>query len=436
MTVIELGEISSGSPGPAPWHRSFQVRDIRWPALAAALALCLLGVTGSVVPEPRGLRTLWQMPASSVPFTLTGDVLYLHTPAPALEAYDAATGRLLWRRPLDRPTDWVHTMSPGIVMLPVQLTQPDGDSVVSEVIALDSRTGRELWRRPGEPVYGDGTRLLMATAHPSTHSLTGLQMIRAADGAPLWSYAPGKRIAGWALVGRDPTRPESFAVVDDAGHVELHGTADGRPTRTGSIAWQSPVDERGGDFTYLHSTGGVLFVTRQQDGKQTVTAYDPPAMRQAWTWAADGRGGVFECGRLLCLGNVNGVRAVDPATGRAVWTSEGWEYARPLHDRRMVYETQRGIHRQGLLDPATGAIITTFPLGVVVTDGTDGDLVLLKFLPGRPADTAVYRLLGDRLELRGRMGTVTDQGCQLARGLLACMTRPGDDQTLVVKAVG
>ena len=440
MTVIELGEVSSSEPElPAPPEPPLRMRDVRWIGLTAAFLLCLLMVTGGAVPEPRGLRTLWSMPYDSQPFTLAGDRLYLHRAgaAPALEALDAATGKVLWSHPLDRPIEWVHTMVPGIVMLPVLADQADGSSTVQDLIALDAATGRTLWQQRGEPAFGDERGLVMSDWNPAANLITRLRMIRPSDGAELWSLKPAQPISSWtASGGADPNRPEWFATVTDAGHVERRRTSDGSLIGVGTVPWLvTKPDDNSDDYAYLHAAAGVLFSVRLKNSTQTMTAFDVGTMRQIWTWTGDGRGGSFDCGGLLCIGDRPGVQAVDPATGRTVWTSPGWDFARPLDATRMLYQSNRDTN-QGVLDARTGKILTTFPPGMMAVDDDRGDVVLLTFTMETPTEMAVYRLVDDRLELRGGMGGSTDQGCQLANSRLVCMMGYSNDHTLVVKAVG
>jgi outer membrane protein assembly factor BamB len=437
--VIELGEVSSGQvePEPPP-ERPFRMRDVRWFAVVAVLVVCVLGVTGSAVPEPRGLRTLWTMPVESQPFMLVGDTLYVHRAGeqPALEAYEAATGRLRWRHPLERPTDWVHTEVPGIVMLPVVSEQADGSSMVTSVTALDERTGRELWRQPGEPAFGDRSGLMMIEWNPRFSLLTRLRLIRPADGAEVWSFTPPKQVASWTASVPGAGLPEWFATVSEGGRVEVRRTADNALLRTGTMPWNEPdPNDQSGDYAYLGGVAGRLLSVQQQAGTQVIQAYDIATLRPTWSWSGDGRGGTFDCGRLICVGDLPGVQAIDPDTGAKVWSSAGWDYARPLSGQRMIFESHRDTN-QGLLDSATGEILATFPRGMVVVDADRGDAVLLSFTSTMPFKTAVYHLHGDALELRGEMGDATNQGCQLANSRLVCLLGSGSDQRLMIKAVG
>jgi outer membrane protein assembly factor BamB len=439
MTTIELGEVSSGSAEPAPAERPLRFRDVRWIAVGLVTVLCTLLITGSAVPEPKALRTLWQMPIQTQPFTLAGDTLYLHRAgaAPALEAYDAETGRLRWSHPLDRAIEWVQTFVPGLVLLPTVVEQADGTSTVGDVVAIDAQTGAERWRQRGEPTLGDEHRLMLVEYNPAANVLSRLRMVRPADGAELWSFTPPEPVSNWTASGTDPMRPDWFATVSDAGHVAVHRMSDRSLLREGTVPWQvNDPSDNSGDHAYLHSAGGVLFVVRQKDGQQIMRAYDADTLKVIWTSLGDGRGGSFDCGRLICLGDRPGVRAVDPATGTDVWTSSGWDYARPLDDRRMLFESHRD-SGQGVLDTQTGKVLTTFPPGMVAADPVTGDVVLLTLTGSVPTEMAVYRLRNDRLELRGAMGGTTDQGCELANSRLVCLMGSGNrGYDLVVRAVG
>jgi outer membrane protein assembly factor BamB len=331
----------------------------------------------------------------------------------------------------------VHTLVPGVVLLPVLVEQADGTSTVQDVMAIDAKTGRNLWRERGEPAYGDERGLMLTDWNPAANLVTRLRMIRPSDGTELWSFTPSDPVTSWtASGGSDPNRPEWFATVTDTGKVELRHTADGSLMARGKVPWLvSRVDEGKDDYAYLGAAAGVLFSVRQRDGTQTMSAFDVTTMRQIWTWTGDGRGGTFDCGPLVCLGNQPGVEAVDPATGKRLWSSPGWDYARPLGATRMLYESHRD-NSQGVLDVRTGKILITFPQGSATVDAENADVLLLRFTAETPADLAVYRLRGDELQLRGRMGGSTDQGCQFANSRLVCLMGSGSEHELVVKAVG
>ncbi|MEV6492539.1 PQQ-binding-like beta-propeller repeat protein [Actinoplanes sp. NPDC051633] len=440
MTVIELGEVSSGNPQPPAAERPWRLGHLRWVAMAAVLVVCALTVTGSAVPaEPRGLRTLWSVPSASQPFQLQGDALYLFRAgeSPAVERYDAATGRLRWTHQTERPIDWAYTWVPGLVIVPVPVEQPDGTSVSQDFVALDAETGRTLWQRRGDPNFGDRSTLLLTESDPAG-AVAKVVMVRPSDGTELWSFTPSERVAGWTtMYGADQNRPQWFATVTDAGKVELRRTSDGSLMRTGKVPWATvePGAGNNGDGAYLYSFGDVLASVLQKDGALAMNAFDVRTMRQIWTWTGRGEGGAFNCGKLICFTGQPGVEAIDPVTGDVVWRSASWDWARPFDATRMLYESQ-GQGNQGLLDAATGRFVTMFPRGMVAEDVPNADLVVLAFTETVPAQMAVYRLRGNRLELRGGMGGSTDQGCQYANSRLVCMMGLGTERALVVKAVG
>jgi outer membrane protein assembly factor BamB len=147
MTLIELGEVSSGSPDPSAAPRRADIRRI---AVAAVAALCVLTVTGSERPEPRSLPTLWATSVGNAPFTLTADTVYVLQETSTLTAYSAADGAPRWTRALPAPAGWVSGEVPGTLVLPML------SSEVVDGSAGPYRTCWAPWRstRPAAPCAG------------------------------------------------------------------------------------------------------------------------------------------------------------------------------------------------------------------------------------------------------------------------------------------
>ena len=118
--------------------------------------LCVLTVTGSARPEPRGLRTLWSMPYAGDDFSIVGDmalVLLAVETAAMLTAYDAD------RRldPLGRGAVAAETShmtaaeEAGVLLLPATFTDlstaTDGTEYFAGDVNLDVRRRRRAHRR-------------------------------------------------------------------------------------------------------------------------------------------------------------------------------------------------------------------------------------------------------------------------------------------------
>ena len=462
MSVIELGDVSTSSAGPAP-ARPFHPRDLRRGLVAVIALLTVLGVTGSSRPEPRGLRTLWKIPATQEPFTVQGDTLYLQrsfTPQfpstglpgaeprgpedhrPTLEARAMADGKLRWKVPLEAAGGGsVDASVPGLVMVPQPEQQADGSNPTRSIIALDAATGRERWRHRGEP-YGQigADRTLLVEWGPRGGSILRLHMVRVADGATLWSYAPDEAafVSTTTLIGGTPDEPAEILMVDRTGGVEVRGLADGKVVRTGKLPWL-PADPGDDAYAYLMVFGDVLIAVTVENGAMNVSAHDVATLRPRWSQFTENTrlGGIFDCLGLICRGSSQiGMEAIDPHTGRPKWRSEGWDYGHRLSDTRMFVESHDN-GGNGVLDIGTGRLVARLPAGMVVTDQQTDDLVLLGFTREPPIRMTVNVLQPDNtLRLAGALPPFGEQGCQMSGSRLVCLNR-GDqgenpDPTMVL----
>ncbi|GLY99683.1 PQQ-binding-like beta-propeller repeat protein [Actinoplanes sp. NBRC 103695] len=426
MTVIELGEISSGTRPPAV--RPVAPRDLRRILVAVVALLTLLGVTGSARPEPQSMRTLWRTPTSQEPFTLRGDTLYIQRSgrAPALEARAIADGRVLWQAPLDQPVGYVNVEVPGLVLVPATEQLADGSEQVQSIVALDAATGRERWRHRGELYAQTPDAMLLAEWSPRGGAVLRLHLARVADGTDIWSYTPTGPGAASTIspAGGTPGAPTDLIVIDRSGRVELRSLADGKVKRTGKVPWLSP-EANTDSYGYAPVIGDVFFAVAVENGTMRVTAHDLATLRPLWEQFTDNGdlGGLFECGQMLCRGSEQtGIEALDPRTGVARWRSQGWSYGTMLDATRMYVESHSGAGN-GIVDVRTGEVIAKFPTTMVVMDPSADRLILMAITREARPRMAVYNLEPDNsLRLAGALPQAGgDQGCQLSGRRLVCL---------------
>jgi hypothetical protein len=438
MTVIELGERAAGS-APGPGAPPIRRVDIRRFGLAVVAVLCVLTVTGSARPEPRSLTTLWSMPFRTDEFILTGDALYLLEPSvrSKITRYDPATGRLQWSTELSEFTGWMSTDAAGLLLLPTLVREDDfvdddgstsPQEVVQDTIALDAATGTERWRQRGEVALADDKTVLLTRWNQQPGNLTELRLVRSVDGTVLWTLAPDPPVSSWTTAAAN-----RLVTVTADGGLQVRRFADGVLVATGRVPW--PTDGgRNDDYASLMSAHGMLYVLRTGTGEQDVTAYDLDTLAKKWDLRFRAGAGLFECGRVVCLGADAGrVDGRDPRTGRLLWHGEGWDYARPLGDGRLLTEAGES-GRATLVDEATGRLIADLGAGTTVLDAERGQVVMVAPVTRAPWGYKVNQL--DRtgeLILRGALGPVFDYGCQLAAGRLACAAGGGE---LTVRDVG
>jgi outer membrane protein assembly factor BamB len=423
MTLIELGEVSSGSSEPPAAPRRADIRRI---AVAAVAALCVLTVTGSERPEPRSLPTLWTMSVGNDPFTLTSDAVYvLDQETSALTAYSAADGAPRWTRALPAPAGWISGEVPGTLLLPMLSSEVvDGGAGnpypdVLGTVAIDAAGGAVRWRQPGEAAIGTPD-VVVLSEWSDTGGLRSLRGVRTGDGTAVWRYDATERISSWTVTGAAPRRPDRLVTVTAAGRIAVRRLADGAPVAEATVAWQagtSPQD----DSSYLFSAGPHLLVVHTDGAEQTIIGYDPETLRPRWDRAFPLSAGAFDCGDLLCTGTESGeVTALDPATGEVRWRGSGWEHAEPGGDGMLLVQS-RDQARLSLIDSDTGRPVADFGPGSAVVDRDAGAVIVMGVAGTQPPRQTVLQYEAGEVFLRGAITLTGGHGCQLAAGRLACL---------------
>ncbi|XVU24503.1 PQQ-binding-like beta-propeller repeat protein [Actinoplanes sp. CA-054009] len=413
MATIELGEIS----GRRPEDRRPLGRDRRI-AGAAVTVLGLLLLAGSAVPGPRGVRPLWSVPAAgSQGMTLTARTVYLHRAdggGSSISAYDLATGRLRWQRPMPGSVGYVQT-APGAGLL---LAPAESGRSGYRTIALAAATGDELWRADGEPHTVDGGTALM-TDYTADGGLRRMRLIRLADSGILWQRdTPGVRNQ---IVATSGGRPQAVVTATAAGEVRVYAFATGALTATGRIPMVDPRPEEG-YFNDLAAFDGRLVVNRSRAGVFELSVYRLDTLRELWR-AADTDGYAFSCGPSLCLSGAGGLVAHDPATGRVRWRRPGATNALTVGAGRLVLDDGREEGEPVLIDAATGEPVGRPGRGSPVWSPEPGDSVLLlRSTVSPPGRTAVTRWELDtgRHVLLGTIDRMPGYHCQSAARFLTC----------------
>jgi hypothetical protein len=442
MTLIELGEVSSGSEPEVPAAPPRRA-DLRRIAVLLVAVLCVLTVTGSERPEPRGLPVLWTVDYVGDQFTLTGDTLYVlgAGETPEVTAYDAANGSIRWARE-GAALGWLNAEVPGLVLMSImaERTVPDENGndftapMPHSTVAVDARTGVERWRAIGEINVWTADLIMFMERQADSDGPARFRTVRASDGSTAWTYEPAPGVLTWTTTGSGPMRPDRLITATDDGQIEVRRFGDGSVVTAGKLPWRTAADRRGG-YTELFSSHNTLIVITENAGRQTVTGYHPDTLRSVWTTTNSSFNTLFDCGALLCISTgPRQVDAVDPATGRVAWTSEGWDYARETTDGRLITDLHQGGGWQGAIDGATGRKIAEFPPGNSYIDQITGTVLTVGSSSTTPGAATVTQLTGsDDVVLRGSLGAITDNGCQLAADRLACSIGGG---LLSVRDVG
>lgn len=444
MTVIELGLVRDDGDRPDPERPLRRVDVRRW--LAAAIGvLCLLTVTGSAVPRPHGLPTLWSVPfnESSDSFQLSDGVFYLMTTfgGTAVTAYDARTGAVRWKNTDVLDAASLHTIDHGVVLLPadyasVQQNAPDG-TVSSEefyraTAALDTATGRTRWRTSGDVSFATDDLAILTEHHLDRNGFRTLRAVRLRDGSPAWSRtADGYR--GWVVTDGPPY--ERIVAVTRQGVVEVIDTADGRVLTSKKVPWQE--SEATGEYTSVGLDGRFLYVTYSTRRETTVVGYEADTMRELWRRdIGSPSGGVFNCGSLVCLNTETETAAYDRDTGRPRWRIAGAANGFPILKGKLLVQSDNSGGRHLLVDQETGRTVADVGgMSPVWNSGRTNSPYLLKRSTEMPGYTSVsyFQEKTGKLYMRGKLPPVRDFGCQSDATLLACVS---DNQRVLITDVG
>lgn len=443
MTVIELGLVKDGDEDEEPADRQPLRRgDLRRWLAAAVGVFCLLTVTGSAVPEPSGLPTLWSAPFSenTDQFQLADGVVYLlrTTAGAVLSAHDARTGVELWKTGDVPDASTIGLVRGGIVLLPAdhasaQYYAADGTAAYTEynrqTVALDASTGRELWRTSGDLQIAADDHLILAEHTPAGAGLGTLRAVRLRDGGRLWSR-PGKSYEN-SLTTDDPLHRRLVAVTPD-GVVEVLDMTDGHLVTSKKIPWrQSQVNS---EYTSAMADGDHLFVSYIKPRQTAVVAYQMDTMRELWRLDQDAESGILSCGPVLCVSNEHGTGGYDRETGAIRWRIDGMASGFPtFHDKLLVNTDNSGV-RYRIVDQATGRkFVDLGEQNPVWNPSGEESPYFLRRSTEMPGYTAVSYLqeATDELFMRGKITGV--QACQSDRTLLACIS---EDQHLLVTDVG
>ncbi|MCA2213542.1 outer membrane protein assembly factor BamB family protein [Jidongwangia harbinensis] len=438
MTVIELGDVTSGSPPAEPARRRGGPFHLRRYAVAAVAALCVLTVTGSARPDPQMLRTVWSVsgqPDDSL--QVTADMVYVFgtSSGSSIRAYDAARGELLWSRKAPGQNGWIHGEQHGVVLLPSaepQVTAPGPEdngydaSFAVQTVAVDQRTGAELWQQRGEPSWATPDTLLLTEWAFRGGGLRKVRLVRLRDGTTVWSWTPEQRVVNWTVV----RATQAIVTAGPDGRIEVRRLSDGTVTARGRVPWLLSRDSDGA-FTDLHSQGDTLFVARSGNGNVTVNAYAAGTLQPRWEAPATAFTGMVDCRPLMCFGGrPRGLVGRDPLTGAIRWRAEKWDNAHALPDGRLLLQAN-DTGRSALADAVTGRILADLATRPAVLDTETGTVLTFTPTLDPPGRYAVREFdVAGRGTLRGTLAGIG--GCQVAGRYLTCL----DQGTLTVRAFG
>jgi outer membrane protein assembly factor BamB len=371
--VIDLGDMRQHQelvvPEPVRMPR-------RWRFTWALAGLAVLVTTlGPALPQPAPLAEA-TIPArlGDAAFAVGGRYYVVTSDRTALgprtiTAYTLPDAARLWQAPLP-----LSGALRGVGAAAGQMfisTQPEPREEV-ESVAIREATGQIMWRRQAlfEGVTPGGEVLLWTSPKGTPAGFTGRETLEAVDpvtGAVQWSYrVPVGAWLSYRYAGRLVTHVVTLLT---SGTVEVRGVEHGRVLAAADL-----LPTRSPDLPANHvQFAGDMMLVRQ--GPMAV-AYGLERLDRRWSAPVElAREYVTPgCRDKLCLvAHLGGVRLIDPATGRMLWSDPTRAFISPAGD--FLIGEQRG--RDGrteltVLDPATGREVARLGEWTVIAPPGDG----------------------------------------------------------------
>lgn len=431
--TIELGELPMAGAEPdidGPPHR-IDRRTVRKVGLVLIALVCVLGVTGSTRPEPRGVRSLWSVPnIDGYGTTLTEDTLYVSHPVGSevrMTAYELATGKARWSIRSDADPSVVDAPGVGLVLMPgdrrtVTVEEDNGvytTEFATTTTAVDAHTGATRWTMPGDVMSVWGETALIAD-YTDRGALRRLRLLRLTDRTTIWTRdTPGLQAQGIGLDGR---RPDRIVTVAGNGEVVVTRFSDGAPLAAGRIPWEAPRPSEG-YWNEVIPMDDYLVVNRSQGERASVSIYRMDTMTRLWERRST-NGYPFPCGAAICINQGDRVVSYDAATGTERWGVSGGFNAWQPAEGRMVLEKSDG-DGQRLIDADTGAQVGDPVKGNIIWNWQaqrSSALFLLEPTSSPEMRTAVTRwdLATGRTYLLGTIAHQYEYRCQTLDHYLAC----------------
>ncbi|MFI5938168.1 PQQ-binding-like beta-propeller repeat protein [Actinoplanes sp. NPDC051494] len=340
MIDLDLARVVPGTPPPR--------RSPRTAVRAVVLLLALCTLTGSVRVPP-GLDLVFTLPPGSRGFQLSSSAVYV------LAATGASGDESQIRR--HSLTDGSATWTTVVPQTPEEITSAEAARVliltsrmqeIPRYSFVDSDTGQVLWRLAESgtwitQVTGDGVLL---TEHPA-----GGPVLRMADlrtGSTIWSRPVGESDLVSAGTGH-------VVVIGTDNRVTVIGVTDGSELATAALT--SPA-------AGVDQIGDRLYVTSRAGGADSITALRLPELTELWRNERLPPGMISGCGPDVCVADDLGTALLDGTTGEQRWSVREWVPEYTLVQDPLPGPGALAVHvfaevpRQGLLDPATGRLLT------------------------------------------------------------------------------
>jgi outer membrane protein assembly factor BamB len=281
-------------------------------------------------------RRLWKVDAHDTlefPPSVGYGHVYLAQQKGLFFALDAKTGKVDWRKDLERCAASSPTIGKGVVyqayMHPVACLQ-DQAGANGFLVAWDADTGRERWRFKSAPIESSP---LLKNGRLYTGSWDHhVYAINAATGKQIWSFQADDQVNTSAAYWRG-----RIFIASDG------GTIYALSARTGRLLWSAQSQSKFGSREFWYATATVAY-GRVYIGNTDGTMYVFGAKSGKLLWARPlgtyiyGAAAVYN--RRVFVGTYDGkFYALDAATGDTIWQidAHGAVHAAPTVMNGLVY---------------------------------------------------------------------------------------------------
>jgi outer membrane protein assembly factor BamB len=417
VPVIDLDVL----PGPEAESAPLRRAALRPALVLGVLVAALLTLAAAAPPEPTMRPILSAGSTTAAAFTLGPEALYTAafdqspTSGVTVRRYALPGGEQLWATALPQHVQNL-TLDGGIL-----LARSGFDPQLS---FLDAADGKVLWQveSPGASVItlNRGRVLLRADTGDGR---TQLRLASARTGATIWS----RFIDGAGEIRNDDLfedDPDRVVVIGVDGHVTTLQFADGTVLGEGDLGVRlsAELDRKSqADFVGVAVSGDQLYLSRRDNGRSSLTAFQLPALTRRWRTEGGPAGIVHDCGPVLCISDARWVSGLDPSDGAVRWSDPAWSNAMPLGEGTLLAYDQQEVPESAILDARTGAVRRTLGRTYAV-----GGLELRADteIPGRTW-VAVTDPGGGAVHTVGSVQTEGPYGCRVEAPYLACPTTAG-----------
>lgn len=350
MALIDLGDLRDAEQPEPPARRSRPAAN-RLPGFLAVLLLALLTLAAATPPPG---RVAVVVPARlGVDRLVAGNLLLVLDPPTrertprSVAAYRLPGGEPAWRAPV--PVDgrfWGLSVRGGLLLVSGYEEPPEGRGTVT--VALDAATGAYRWQQPGAALEVAGGGLLL-----EDFGREGRGVLRAVDpccGTPRWTVDVPAGEVGYRFT---PGGMDRVVLSDPRGPVEVRDAATGAVLAAADL-WSTA--ER--PYRSTQVVGDLLLTIGGTP--PVMTAYGVDRLDRRWRATVPDAAYVLDCGGVICGQTRPGILwALDPATGRQLWTRPGWDLAWAAPGAVVVVRvagTSTGPADLAVLDPVSGQV--------------------------------------------------------------------------------